>query len=146
MAHKTLIGGTAYEIKGGKTLIDGTAYEIKGGKTLVGGTVYEVGFGGFEVIIDFGTITLKKLMPTTSAIANVALGTLPVGYDTCTHAIINGVVYELAINAGSNDTSLFYQLPDCDSVYQISISRSAASVMFSSTTEGTYTVQLGILS
>ena len=45
MAHKTLIGGTAYEIKGGKTLVDGTAYSIKSGKTLVGGTVYEVGFG-----------------------------------------------------------------------------------------------------
>lgn len=44
MAHKTLIGGTAYEISGGKTLINGTAYEIKNGKTLVGGTVYEVGF------------------------------------------------------------------------------------------------------
>lgn len=44
MAHKTLIGGTAYDIKGGKTLIDGTAYSIKSGKTLAGGTVYEVGF------------------------------------------------------------------------------------------------------
>ena len=44
MAHKTLIGGTAYEISGGKTLVDGTAYSIKNGKTLVGGTVYEVGF------------------------------------------------------------------------------------------------------
>ena len=45
MAHKTLIGGTAYEIKGGKTLVGGTAYSIKGGKTIVGGTVHEVGFG-----------------------------------------------------------------------------------------------------
>lgn len=45
MAHKTLIGGTAYEISGGKTLIDGTAYLIKSGKTLVDGTAYEVGFG-----------------------------------------------------------------------------------------------------
>lgn len=44
MAHKTLVGGTAYEISGGRTLINGTGYEIKGGKTLVGGTVYEVGF------------------------------------------------------------------------------------------------------
>ena len=44
MAHKTLIGGTAYEIGGGKTLIGGTAYEIGGGKTLIGGTAYEVGF------------------------------------------------------------------------------------------------------
>ena len=44
MAHKTLIGGTAYEISGGKTLIGGTAYSIKNGKTLVNGTVYEIGF------------------------------------------------------------------------------------------------------
>lgn len=44
MAHKTLVGGTAYEITGGKTLVNGTAYSIKSGKTLVGGTAYEVGF------------------------------------------------------------------------------------------------------
>lgn len=44
MAHKTLIGGTAYEIGGGKTLVNGTAYSIDKGKTLVGGTAYEVGF------------------------------------------------------------------------------------------------------
>ena len=46
MAHKALIGGTAYEITGGKTLIDGTGYSISGGKTLVDGTGYDVGFGG----------------------------------------------------------------------------------------------------
>ena len=46
MAHKTLIGGTAYEISGGKTLVGGTTYSIDKGKTLVGGTAYEVGFGG----------------------------------------------------------------------------------------------------
>lgn len=44
MASKTLINGTAYEIKGGKTLVGGTAYEIESGKTLVGGTAYEIGF------------------------------------------------------------------------------------------------------
>ena len=44
MAHKTLIGGTVYEIGGGKDLIGGTVYEKDHGKTLVGGTVYEVGF------------------------------------------------------------------------------------------------------
>ena len=44
MAHKTLIGGTAYEVSGGKTLVDGTAYSIKNGKTLVEGTAYEVRF------------------------------------------------------------------------------------------------------
>lgn len=54
MAHKTLVGGTAYEIDGGKTLIGGTAYEIDKGKTLVGGTAYEVGLGKPV------TITLKR--------------------------------------------------------------------------------------
>ena len=44
MASKTLIDGTAYEIKGGKTMLDGSVYEIKGSKTLVDNTVYEIGF------------------------------------------------------------------------------------------------------
>ena len=44
MAHKTLIGGTNYEIVGGKTCVDGTTYKISGGKTLVGGTKYDVTF------------------------------------------------------------------------------------------------------
>ena len=50
MAHKTLIGGTAYEISGGKTLVDGTAYSIDKGKTLVGGTAYEVGFAEMATV------------------------------------------------------------------------------------------------
>ena len=42
MAHKTLIGGTAYEITGGKTQIDGTVYQIVNGQALVEGTVHEI--------------------------------------------------------------------------------------------------------
>ncbi len=42
--HKTMIGGTAYGISGGKTMIDGTAYSIKGGKTMVDGTAYSITF------------------------------------------------------------------------------------------------------
>lgn len=45
MGHKTLIGGTAYDIKGGKTLINGTAYDIKKGVTLIDGTGYDISFG-----------------------------------------------------------------------------------------------------
>lgn len=51
MAHKTLIGGTAYEIGGGKTLVGGTAYSIDKGKTLVGGTAYEIAFS-FSVTVN----------------------------------------------------------------------------------------------
>lgn len=44
MAGKTLVNGTAYEVKGGRTLINGTGYSIKGGRTLVDGTAYEISF------------------------------------------------------------------------------------------------------
>lgn len=45
MAHKALIGGTAYGIIGGRTLIGGTGYGISKGRTLVGGTGYDIAFG-----------------------------------------------------------------------------------------------------
>lgn len=45
MAHKTLVGGTAYNISGGKSMVSGTSYSIKGGKTLVNGTAYSINFG-----------------------------------------------------------------------------------------------------
>ena len=44
MAHKTLVGGTAYNITGGKSLVSGTVYDIKGGRTLVSGTGYDIKF------------------------------------------------------------------------------------------------------
>ena len=40
--HKTLIGGTAYEVKSGKCLIDGTAYAVQKGRTLINGTGYDI--------------------------------------------------------------------------------------------------------
>lgn len=42
--HKTLVNGTAYEVKGGKCLVNGTAYSIKKGRTLIGGTGYDIAF------------------------------------------------------------------------------------------------------
>ena len=44
MAHKTIINGTAYEVKGGKCLVGGTSYDIKKGRTLIGGTGYDITF------------------------------------------------------------------------------------------------------
>lgn len=43
-AHKTLVGGTAYNINGGKCMVGGTVYSIKKGRTLVGGTGYDINF------------------------------------------------------------------------------------------------------
>lgn len=45
MAHKTLVGGTAYDITGGKTLVEGTSYSVKNGKVLIGGAAYDISFG-----------------------------------------------------------------------------------------------------
>lgn len=44
MAHKTKVGGTAYDISGGRTLVGGTGYSISKGRTLVGGTGYDISF------------------------------------------------------------------------------------------------------
>lgn len=44
MAHKCLVGGTAYDVTKGRTLIGGTGYDITKGRTLVGGTGYDISF------------------------------------------------------------------------------------------------------
>lgn len=51
MAHKTLIDGTAYEIKGGRDLIDGTGYDKKQGKALVDGTARAITFAPTEYVL-----------------------------------------------------------------------------------------------
>lgn len=71
MAHKTLIGGTAYEISGGKTLVNGTTYNIKNGKTLVGGTAYEVGFGKPVTITITGDATYVFISTQYAAYAEI---------------------------------------------------------------------------
>lgn len=43
-AHKTLINGTAYTVKGGKCMVNGTVYNILKGRTLIGGTGYDINF------------------------------------------------------------------------------------------------------
>lgn len=41
-AHKTLVNGTAYTVKGGKCMVDGTVYNILKGRTLIDGTGYDI--------------------------------------------------------------------------------------------------------
>lgn len=45
-AHKTLINGTIYDVKGGKCLVNGTVYNILKGRTLIDGTGYDIKFSG----------------------------------------------------------------------------------------------------
>lgn len=52
MAHKPLVNGTAYEVKGGKCLVNGTSYDIKKGRTLINGTGYDIVFSSVSPILD----------------------------------------------------------------------------------------------
>ena len=52
MSHKTLVNGTAYEVKGGKCLVNGTSYDIKKGRTLIGGTGEDIVFSSVSPILD----------------------------------------------------------------------------------------------
>ena len=59
MAHKTLISGTAYSVKGGKCLVNGTSYDIKKGRTLIGGTGYDITFGPPPMPVKGDLITMN---------------------------------------------------------------------------------------
>jgi hypothetical protein len=54
MASKTRVGGTNYEVKGGKCRVSGTNYSIKKGRTLVGGTGYDISFAPSVVLVSIG--------------------------------------------------------------------------------------------
>ena len=62
MAHKTMIDGTAYTIKGGRTLVDGTAYAISNGRALVDGTGYDISFKKWVEKQDTGVVTSSTSM------------------------------------------------------------------------------------
>lgn len=47
-AHKTLINGTAYTVKGGKCMVNGTVYNILKGRTLIDGTGWDITFPSAE--------------------------------------------------------------------------------------------------
>ena len=90
MAHKTLVNGTAYDVKGGKVLVNGTGYDIKNGKTLVNGTGYTVGF-------------------------SVPINSLEIG--TSVYMNVNGVRTEfLVVNKGIPQSSSLYD-SSCDGVW-----------------------------
>lgn len=51
MGQKVEVGGTGYDLKGGKPLIGGTAYAIKKGRTLIGGTGYDIKISGDTLVV-----------------------------------------------------------------------------------------------
>lgn len=70
MAHKTLVNGTAYEVKGGKCLVNGTSYDIKKGRTLIGGTGEDIVFSSVSPILDENDWTTIREVSDASQGAN----------------------------------------------------------------------------
>lgn len=118
MAHKTLIGGTAYEISGGKALIDATAYEIDKGKTLVDGTAYEVGFAKMATLTIGYFTTNHYSISVDGVVYNDTTLTVPVGtiveikvfdiYGDCKHNDSNVSIYVNDNCVMDNDTDTTY--------------------------------------
>ena len=61
MAHKILIGGTAYEGKGGKCLVNGTSYDIKKGRTLINGTGEDIVFSSLPLLDETDWTTIREV-------------------------------------------------------------------------------------
>ena len=82
--HKTLIGGTAYEVKSGKCLINGTAYAIQKGRTLINGTGYDI-----------------------ALVSGTPISALPVG--STVKIAVNGTLRDfLVVNQGITQSSSLY--------------------------------------
>lgn len=64
--HKTLVNGTAYEVKGGKCMVGGTVYNILKGRTLIDGTGYDINFEPDVSLTWYFNQTLSIPVSTTS--------------------------------------------------------------------------------
>ena len=98
MAHKTLIGGTAYKVSGGKTLIGGTAYKIKNGKTLINGTAYKV-----PLKKETYYVNLTGSMDTTCGYATIPAGGTRYESNTENIPIEEGTQISLKVSASHSD-------------------------------------------
>lgn len=115
MAHKTLISGTAYSVKGGRELIGGTGYSIKKGRTLIGGAGYDITFASpYDSV--FANNTWKQII---EACHNNAV---PDTWNVADQKpmTINGVDYQIDIIGKNHDTyaagdkaPLTFQMHDC---------------------------------
>lgn len=131
MAHKTKVGGTAYEITGGAVKVGGTKYSIKKGRTKVGGTGYDINFSNLPA--NFADATWAEIIEACQT--NTVPDTWEVGDQKA--MTINGTSYMIDIIGknhtayadGSGKAPLTFQMHDCyktqypmdDSAYGISV-------------------------
>ena len=100
MAHKTLISGTAYAVKGGRELIGGTGYAKKKGRVLVNGTGYDIPFSSG---IPLSTVALGDILMLNE-------NGSPVPFYVCKHDYesgLNGAGRTLVVRKDCYDTRAF---------------------------------------
>lgn len=96
MAHKTLIDGTAYEVKGGRCLVDGTGYGVQKGRTLVDGT-------GYDVLFATSAVTVNVTGSGDSRICSVTVGGVTFNYPNTGIVEVN-VGDSIDFKIGSDDS------------------------------------------
>ena len=154
MAHKTLISGTSYEVKGGKCLVNGTSYDIKKGRTLINGTGEDIVFSSVSPILDendwttirevsdagqganYWSIGDRKAVTLNGTVGNLSLS----NYTTYAFTIgfnhnasvegANRIHFQLAKTALSGGTDVCL----CDSSYDSNVSTTGYFSMNSSRT------------
>ena len=109
MAHKSLIGGTAYEVTGGKTLVNGTGYDVAGGKTLVSGTGYDVSFTPAEMIIYDGgdSILAGTLSGVRNGGTNSSSGNNTTSSSEAIPDIVSGVIQLYGVMTSTADAGMY---------------------------------------
>ena len=91
MAHKTLVNGTVYEVKGGKCLVNGTAYSIKKGRTLINGTGEDIVFSSVPILDETDWTTIREVSDAGQGPNYWSIG-------DCKAETLNGTVGSLALN------------------------------------------------
>ena len=154
MSHKTLVNGTAYEVKGGKCLVNGTSYDIKKGRTLINGTGEDIVFSSVSPILDeYDWTTIREISDAgqgsnywsigdrKAVTLNGTVGKLSLSNVT-TYAFIigfnhnasvegaNRIHFQLAKTALSGGTDVCF----CDSSYNSNVSTTGYFSMNSSRT------------
>ena len=115
-AHKTLVNGTAYTVRGGKCMVNGTVYNILKGRTLIDGTGYDITFKpSYDPV--FANNTWEQI------IAACHNNEVPDTWKVADHKpmTIGGVDYQIDIigkkhddySDGSGKSPLTFQLHDC---------------------------------
>lgn len=109
MSHKTLVNGTAYEVKGGKCLVNGTVYSIKKGRTLIGGTGYDVTFSSEASLVWHLNNTVS--LPAKTLRANFSTESMFGGTDAWTGIMPgedDGGLPALCYMYGTNNSQVVY--------------------------------------